>query len=422
MPDEHTSLLDERTMLQRRTVRVLAGAQMLGAIAFGVTVAIGSLLATAVSGDEAFSGLATSMFTLGAAVTAIPLARLASRRGRRWGLATGNLASLLGIAVVLSAASTVSFPLLLVGFLLIGAGNAANLQSRFAATDLASDRSRARDISFVVWATTIGAVLGPNLNGPGEAIGAMLGMPALTGAYVFAIAAQLACLSVLLVGLRPDPLLVARRIAIEQAAAAVSAGAPDAIAHPDRPVVARFAILSVAAAHAVMVAVMAMTPIHLVHQGATLAIVGLTISLHIAGMYALSPVFGVLADRLGRMQTIVIGQLILLSSLVIVWIAPENQSLVTVALVLLGLGWSAATVAGAALLSESSSLAQRTTRQGRSDAIQSLSGAGAAIAAGALLAAIGYAGLAVIAVIPIVAVFVVLPIALRAGRASVSAQ
>jgi len=164
----------QQAAVQRRTVLVLSTGQVLGGIAFGATVSLGALLAADLSGSDALSGLATASVTLGAAVCAIPLARLAARVGRRRALTLGNLFALVGIAVVILAASLRVFPLLLVGILMIGAGNAGNLQSRFAATDLAAPQHRGRDLSIVVWATTIGGVAGPLLLGPGEIVGAAI--------------------------------------------------------------------------------------------------------------------------------------------------------------------------------------------------------------------------------------------------------
>src|SRR5690606_33108979 len=162
---------------QRRTVRVLAAGQVLGGIAFGATVSLGALLAADLSGDDALSGLATASVTLGAAAFAIPLARFAARRGRRLSLTAGNLLALIGVATVIAAAALRVFPLLLVGIIMIGMGNAGNLQSRFAATDLASPQHRARDLSVVVWSTTVGGVTGPLLLTPGEIVGEAIGMP-----------------------------------------------------------------------------------------------------------------------------------------------------------------------------------------------------------------------------------------------------
>lgn len=197
----------QQTAVQRRTVLVLSFGQVLGGIAFGATVSLGALLAADISGSDALSGLATASVTLGAAVCAIPLARLAARVGRRRALTLGNLFALIGIAVVILAASLRIFPLLLAGILMIGAGNAGNLQSRFAATDLAAPQHRGRDLSIVVWSTTIGGVAGPLLLGPGEIVGQAIGMPPQTGSYLFSFVAQCAALVLYIVALRPDPLL-----------------------------------------------------------------------------------------------------------------------------------------------------------------------------------------------------------------------
>jgi MFS family permease len=391
--------------IQRRTVLVLSAGQVLGGLAAGTTISLGALLAAAVSGDDALSGLATAALTLGSAAVAVPLAALARRRGRRISLTTGMLMALAGVFVVIGGAATSFFPMLLLGFLLVGSGTAVNLQSRFAAADLATDRTRGRDLSLVVWATTIGAVLGPNLVGPGEAIGRALGMPTLTGPYVFTIVAQVAAVALYLGMLRPDPLVLADRLGRE-----ARAGGAASIVHDDRPRAALFAIVAIAASHGVMVAVMAMTPVHLQHHGASLTVIGLTISLHIAGMYALSPVFGILADALGRVWVILLGQAILLASLLVAWLGAEAPFAVGVALVLLGLGWSAATVAGSALLTEASAERLRTRRQGRSDLIMNLVGGAGAIGAGFVLGAIGYGGLAVVAMAAVLVVVALLPL------------
>ncbi len=399
----------EIARVQRRTVRVLAAGQVLGGIAFGATVSLGALLAADLSGQEALSGLATASITLGASLCAIPLARLAARRGRRVALTLGNLFALVGIAVVITAASLRLFPLLIVGVILIGAGNAGNLQSRFAATDLADTGRRGRDLGTVVWATTVGAVAGPLLLTPGEAVGELLGMPPLTGSYAFSIVAQIAAFVLYLTALRPDPLLTAQRLAQSGEARR------EHIVETDRPVAARYAIFAVAGSHVVMASVMAMTPIHLAHLAPdhVTLVVGTTIALHVFGMYGLSPVFGVLADRVGRIATIMLGQALLAASLVLAAVAPDAQVAVVVALFLLGAGWSAATVAGAALLTESTLTALRPRRQGISDTVMTFSAAVGAVLAGLVLARIGYGGLALVALVIVVAVTVLAPYARR---------
>lgn len=397
----------EVARVQRRSVLVLSAGQILGGLAFGATLSLGAVLAAEVSGDEAFSGLAAAGVTLGTAALAVPLAAFARRRGRRVALASGMAIALLGVVLVVLAVSLSSFPLLLLAFALVGAGQAANLQTRFAAADLATDATRGRDLSIVVWATTIGAVLGPNLTGPGEVLGDAVGMPPLTGPYLITVVAQVLAIALYLVALRPDPLLLAQRVV------AASQTAASAIAKPDDPSVARYAIFAIAASHGVMVSVMAMTPVHLLHHGASLSIIGLTISLHIAGMYALSPVFGILADRVGRLPTILVGQALLVAALLTASFGAESSVIVTVALVLLGLGWSATTVAGSALLTEASSESQRTRRQGLSDLTMSLVGAIGAILAGVVLSLIGYGGLALVVGVLVVATVLLAPFGRR---------
>lgn len=410
----------ELARVQRRTVRVLSAAQVLGGVAFGATISLGAVLAADLAGDESLSGLAAAAVTFGTALIAIPLARLAGRRGRRLSLATGMIIALIGVILVVFAVSVRSFPLLLIAFLLVGGGQAANLQSRFAAADLATDASRGRDLSIVVWATTIGAVLGPNLTGPGEIVGNAIGMPPLTGPYVFTVVGQALAIALYFTLLRPDPLLLAQRVVADAAAQASDRREVLPIAKADQPRVARYAIFAVAAAHGVMVAVMAMTPVHLLHHGATLTIIGLTISLHIAGMYALSPVFGILADRLGRISTILLGQAITAVALVTASFGQDSTVAVTAGLVLLGLGWSATTVAGSALLTEASSEVTRTRRQGLSDFTMSLVAAIGAILAGVILGWIGYGGLALLVGVAVVAVIALAPLG-RAPRAAATA-
>ena len=417
MPDaEVAPATDEIARVQRRTVWVLSLGQILGGLAFGATLSLGAVLAAELSGNEAFSGLAAAAVTFGTALTAVPLASIARGRGRRLALTTGMAAALIGVVVVVIAVALGAFPLLLIGFLIIGAGQAANLQSRFAATDLATDASRGRSLSIVVWATTVGAVLGPNLTGPGEVLGRALGMPALTGPYLFTLVAQGLAIVVYLVAMRPDPLLLAQRVV----ATAPPGSRP--IARADSPVAARYAIFAVAAAHGTMVSVMAMTPVHLVHlthgasEAATLSIIGLTISLHIAGMYALAPVFGILADRVGRVPTILVGQGLLAAALLTASFGAQSTLAVTIALILLGLGWSASTVAGSALLTEASSEERRTRRQGISDFTMSMVGAVGAIAAGGVLGWIGYGGLALVVMVLVAAAALLSPLGTRPTR------
>lgn len=155
-----------------------------------------------------------------------------------------------------------------------------------------------------------------------------------------------------------------------------------------------FAIAALAISHAVMVSVMAMTPVHLTGHGASLTVVGFTISLHIAGMFGLSPLFGWASDRLGRIPTILMGQLLFAVAILVLALGESSNAAVAVGLVLLGLGWSAATVAASALISDLVTGAERLRIQGRSDLSMNIAGAAGGALAGPVLALVGYAGLA----------------------------
>ena len=378
--------MDIDRAVQSRIVRTLVAGQVLAGLGLGATVAVGAILAADLGG-ETLSGAAATSSTLGAALVSIPLARLAQRWGRRPALALGAGVAAGGSFITVVAIGVAFFPLLILGFAMLGVGTAVGLQARFAATDVAAPEHRGRDLSLVVWSTTIGAVAGPNLIGPGEAVAQWLALPTNTGSFVFAIAAQLAAMVLYLVMLRPDPLMLAGNRPVEPAAAA-DAG----IVRGRGPLI--FAIAAIAISHAVMVSIMAMTPVHLSNQGASLTIIGFTISLHIAGMYALSPVFGWTSDRFGRIPTILIGQTFFAAAVLVVALGQLSNVAVTVGLVLLGLGWSASTVAGSALVADLSTGATRLRIQGRSDTIMSLAGAVGGGFAGPILAIVGYAGLA----------------------------
>jgi MFS family permease len=375
--------------LQRKTVWVLSSAQVMGGLGIGATVSVGALLAAEVSGSDAWSGMAATMSTLGAAALALPLARFAGRRGRRPALGFGSTLAGASAILLVFAAAIGSFPLLLLAFALSGAGSATNLQARFAATDLARPTRRGRDLSLVVWSTTIGSVLGPNLIEPGEAIGELLGMPTLTGPFVFTVAAQAITVCIYLFGLRPDPLTVAKDALGSAPRERPRLGFATLRINPR----ARFAVGAVALSHATMVAVMSMTPVHLYGHGASLVVVGFTISLHIAGMFGLSPVFGWLADRFGRLPVLLGGQAILAAALIVAWLGSESHTLVAVSLVLLGLGWSASTIAGSTMLVDSVPVGDRPGVQGVSDLMMNLTGAAGGALAGPTLAVIGYPGL-----------------------------
>lgn len=390
---------------QRRTLLVLSTATILGGLGVGASLSVGALLLAEVSGSDAISGLASAMFNAGAAAAGIPLARLAARRGRRVALVGGSFVAMLGAFVAIYGTVIGQWWVLAAGIALLGVASSVQLLSRFAATDLALPANRARDLSLVVWSITIGAVVGPNLLAPGAVMGEMLGLTPLAGVFVFPIIAQALAVVVNWWGLRPDPLLAARAISSAREAEAADAALPGtsdtvrpttAGARTDTGTIVQphaamrrsqvLTIFSIAMAQAIMVALMAMTPLHLMHHEGTPEIVGFTLSLHIAGMYALSPLFGFLAGRIGSLPTITVGWVVLLIAVVLAALAGPSHTLVQIALTLVGIGWGLVTVAGAALLTAITPSAERPIWQGRSDTFMSAAGAVAGVLSGIIFA------------------------------------
>ena len=401
----NTALSAPRTT-QSRAVRTLSVAQIFSGLGNGSTLALGSILAVDLSGSEAWAGSVNTALTLGTAVTAIPLSQLALARGRRVALTTGLAAAIAGTALMVGAVVTGWFVVLLAGAFLVGLASAVNLQARFAVTDLADPARRGRDLSFVVWAITVGAVAGPNMVGPGAMLAGWVGIPAQAGPFLISAAGMVIGAAIVALFLRPDPLLTRRALDGEDLqpgtknSSSWRAGWQIVRQHPT----ARGAVVAVVAAHAMMVAVMSMTPLHMQHHAGnaaghpdTIALIGFTISLHIAGMYALSPLMGWLTDRLGAVRTVLAGMGTLIAAMALTGLLPHHMPAVTAGLILLGLGWSAATVAGSTLLVSSLSASQRVPAQGFSDASMSLAGALGSAAAGPVMGLIYYPGISAIA-------------------------
>lgn len=410
---------------QRRTVRVLAAAQIVGGVGVGVAVSIGALLAESVAESETYAGLARTATTAGAAAVGVPLALLAQRRGRRTSLSAGWLVAAVGGALLVGSAVSRSIPLLIVGMLLFGVGSATNQQSRYAAADLAVPHRRAQALSTVVWSTTVGSVIGPNLAGPGAAVASALHLPRLAGAFVLATIGM-ALASALLWGLlRPDPLLLSRRYEDAEAhphretgsRAARTTAAPrqeksqsgtlrSGLRHLRRSPRTAFAFVTIVVAHTVMGAVMTMTPVSMSGHGTGLTVVGVTISGHLLGMYAFSPLVGRLSDRIGHLSTVVVGQAVFLVSVTLSGMGHTSVGMMVAGLFLLGLGWSLSLVAGSAMLSEATPAALRPGVQGATDTAMNIVAAVGAGLAGPLMSWIGFGGLNAVAgllVLPVLA-------------------
>lgn len=401
---------------QRRTVRTLVGAQAFGALGITIGIATASLLARDISGSEEFAGTAQTAQVLGAAGASWLLARLMNRHGRRIGLVAGYLIGASGSALAVLAGVLGSMTLLLIGAVMLGATSSATYASRYAATDLAPAASRGRALSIVVWATTIGAVAGPNLTGPSAAFAQWLDIPELTGPFALGAIGMLIAALVIWVRMRPDPLLLARAAYSD---ALAESDRPSEPARPvrevlrERPILVA-AITGLAAAHAVMISVMVMTPLHMEHGGAALKLIGVVISLHVLGMFAFAPLVGMAVDRWGAAQVLAAGGIVLLGSLLLCAMAPEGSSHEIVGgLFLLGVGWSMATVAASTLVAQHAPLSSLTPVQGTADLVMSLAAAFGSAGSGVIVAEFGFPVLAAFASL---FAFVALFAAAYAGR------
>ena len=388
------------TQLQLRVVRTLASAQVLNGIATAGTVAAGSLLVSSISDSETLAGLAQTSAVLGAAALALPLARLTARGGRRLALSVGYISGVIGSIFAILGGAHRNLFFMLLGTFLVGAAYAAGYQARFAAIDLATNETRAKQLSFVVWGSTIGAVAGPNLMDPAGNLAEIFDLPRLVGPYLVSATTLFFATIVIQIFLRPDPYLTAEKQAnVVQHKGSTKA----ALSHIRSNPKALFAISAIAIGHVAMVSVMVMTPIHMKHVDVSLRIIGFVISVHVLGMYAFSPVVGSLSDRLGRVRVIQIGLVILLASTIVAGTAvADNAIQLGIGLFLLGLGWSCTLIAGSAYLSESVSVEMRPASQGASDLVMNLSGAGGGAVAGIIIGTLSYGWLCIFAAIPVI--------------------
>ena len=406
---------------QRRTLIVLLSAQILSGLGLAAGITVGALLAEQMLGSSRFSGLPTVFFTIGSAVAAVAVGRISQRWGRRAGLSAGYFTGALGSLGVVIAASINSVVLLFASMLVYGAGVSTNLQARYAGADLAAPSRRGRAVSIVLVATAVGAIIGPNLVSLTGDLAGQVGIPHLAGPFILGIGAYASAGLVLWLLLRPDPLLLARRIAaasaVDDAPRSDSSTGTDAAVRSSsqtqrtwsRGVASGAGIMIIT--QVVMVAIMTMTPIHIEHYGHSLAITGVVIAAHVAGMFLPSPFSGWLVDRFGDLPIAVAAGVILLAAgLLAAWAPVDTVGMLVLALVLLGLGWNLGLVSGTTLVTDAAPLATRARTQGMVDLGIALAGAGGGLSSGLIITASSYATLTIaggilgLLIIPIAAV------------------
>jgi MFS family permease len=397
--------------IRRRLLRILIAAQVLGGLGQAAGGAAGALLARDVAGTDAAAGLPLSLLVAGSALAAIPISGLSRSAGRRPGLATALLAGAAGAALCVLAGAAENLPLLLAGCLLFGAGNTAVMLARYAAADLSEPERRARTIGLVVFATTFGAVAGPNLLEPTGEAAAAVGLPDLTGLFVLAAVAYTAAAAVLLALLRPDPL----RLATQGEPPEDSRGPRPSLSALLEPPVVRAGLATIVTANLVMVAVMAMTPVHMRHHDHSLTLVGFVISLHIAGMFGPAPLTGRLADRLGPRRVALGGCAVLLAAGSLAAAAGASVPVLSLGLLLLGVGWNACLIAGSALLVSAVAAGQRPRVEGVGELSMGIAAATGGALAGPAVAVASYAALAIAAAALAATVAPVLLVTARRG-------
>lgn len=402
------SRLTETAQAQRRVLTVLVSAQILSGAGLAAGITVGALLAQDMLGSTSLAGLPSALFTAGSALAAIAVGRLSQARGRRPGLAAGYLTGAIGSLGVIAAAVADNPVLLFVALFVYGAGTATNLQARYAGADLATASHRGRAVSTVLVATTLGGVVGPNLAAPTGSLAKALGVPYLAGPFLLAVLAYALAALVLAVWLRPDPLLLARELgATEPVDMPESTDTPLADSSGKGIAAGGFVM---AVTQLVMVAIMTMTPVHLLHHGHGTAAAGLVIAIHVGAMYLPSPLTGWLVDRYGRLPVAATSGLTLLAAGVLAAVAPGNSiALLALALALLGLGWNLGLVAGTAIITDTVPLATRAKTQGAVDVSIAIAGATGGMGSGLIVAAASYpalalsGGLLALAVVPVAA-------------------
>ncbi|MEV6909233.1 MFS transporter [Amycolatopsis sp. NPDC051071] len=387
---------------QKRTLTVLTVSQVLSGVGLSAGVTVGALLFQDMLGSTALAGLPSGLLTAGTAIAAIGVGRLSQSRGRRPGLAGGYVAGAVGSAGIIAGAVLESAVLMVVALFLYGAGAAANLQARYAGADLATPAHRARAVSTVLVATTLGGVAGATLAAPTGVLASALGLPPLTGLFLISGVAYALAAVVLAGWLRPDPFLLARTLPPDEQATATATATEHGLGVPQ-------GILVMLLAQIVMIAIMTMTPIHLLGHGHGTGASGLVIALHVGAMFLPSPLSGILVDRYGRRAIAVAAAVTLAAAAVLAAMAPDDSvALLALALILLGLGWNFGMVSGTAIITDAAPVATRAKTQGMADVAIAIGGAAGGMSSGFIVVGIGYpalallGGLIALAIIPVV--------------------
>lgn len=379
----------DRAAIQKRTLVVLCASSIASRGAVSAIFTVAALSIQDMLSSSRWAGLSTVAITVGSVVAAGALAIMMDRSGRRPGITLGYGAAIVGSLVAIVGLQRSSIVIFLAGLTLIGVGSGTSNLSRYAAADLAPAELRSTHISWVIFASTAGSVGGPLLVGLAGSAAVSAGLVENNGAIAISLVAFVVAAGVVWMFMRPDPLLVARSMGSD--VVQQKRNFSQAIRIVWTSPMARLALAALVISQAVMVMLMAMTPLHMKAHDHTLSTVGAVISAHTAGMFAFAPLAGWFSDKFGRITAIALGASILLSATIITALATEAPNILMFpGLYLLGLGWSFGIVAGSALLTESVQAQHRVSVQGAADLAMNLASGAGALASGVVFEMSGF--------------------------------
>jgi MFS family permease len=377
------------TPVRGKLMATLFLAQVCGSTGHSMLLAVGSIVAASLTGTNVWSGLPIGIGALGTALASWPLASFMARAGRRPGLAIGYGLAVVGSVIAIAGVTAGSFPVLLCGTALFGLASTSNLLARYAAADISPGSQRGRAMGLIVWGSTVGSIIGPNLMDPALRLGALLGMTPTASAFLVSVAGYGGAAVLVQLFLRPDPLALARALGDGGGRGIGSARSIGEILGDVRVQVA-FATLAIS--QFVMISTTAIAPVYLHDRGHAVGIIGLAVSFHLGGMYVASPLSGWLCDRFGRLTMIGVGALVLIGAVALAGLAPgSNWLAIIIGLAINGVGWNFAFVAGSALLTDALSPAERASIQGLADLCMGLMGALGSAGGGMILGIWGFA-------------------------------
>ena len=390
--------MTDLSRLARKITWVLFANQSLASAGFIASATINSIIGAKLGGSPALAGVPSAVYLMGSAFAASAWGYIMERIGRRNGMVSGLAIGVIGNALVLVAIGKSSFPLFLVGMVLMGIANAAVALGRFAAAEVNPPEKRGAAISNVVLGGTFGAVVGPLLVGPMGTFVRALGMDELAGAYLATLVLFVVSALVVFAGLRPDPRDLGWQVAEQypdpQSTSLTGEARP--IFEIFRQPAALVAVMAMALGQVVMVAIMVITSLHMSNHQHNLRDISAVISSHTFGMYAFSVLSGRLADKWGRGPVILTGATTLLLACITAPLSPNVLPL-AVALFLLGLGWNFCFVGGSTLLADQLSPLERSRTQGANDLLVGLASAIGSLGSGFVFAASNYTVIAIVA-------------------------